>query len=65
MPRDHVDRYHYGSSDNRYRGFWGTGFRADRLPSTGEQTSGGTVNVRPHVRDGHPVQGHTRGPPSP
>ena len=30
-----------------------------------ESTASGTVQVRPHMRDGHPVTGHARSSPSP
>jgi hypothetical protein len=40
----------------------------DTLAARGEAprrtTGGGPVQVSPHIRDGHPVAGHTRSAPS-
>lgn len=39
------------------------GIAVSGRPDRESTATGGTVHVRPHVRDGHPVSGHTRSPP--
>jgi hypothetical protein len=48
---DHFDRYR-----NRVE--------SGAVPERESTATGGTVHVRPHMRDGHPVDGHTRSLPS-